>query len=916
MKKAMRRKVSKVKTSKRATREAPSPAKVFDVTQLAPAIKRSPLLLRDWLEQMIPELVGPRIDSFDPPGAPRGTILTIRGTRFAANRADNQVTIGGATVPVLAASSNELRVLATKEVDSGPVKIKIGARTAVSPYDFVVKGYPGAGEDGPPVFALGAGDGAAGDVDPIGTLRVLVVVCQTTDRVPANLANVRTVLNDRWTNVQTFYNQASFNRTNVQFDIVNTAAQLDGTFADFVDLAVAHNIINAQLGHVAAIAAQHAQDAGFNLNNYQMMCSVVFTNGDFVRAWGGSDTQTFAYDDGKPASDPSHIHIAITLNQRINLLWINENPNWGRFAHEFGHNIVSAPTATGDGTATLGEDVYGSDLVDPGAATAGAFEMMGSHDSHPLFTGYHLEKLGYYQAANIKEVQWDRNPHSEDVDLIAHGLSEDAAANRFHILKVKVSNALSYYVEVRQGPGATAQIFDDNIPLGAAPNQGGVIVTRVIADEMHNNQQTRFITLMHDNRVQLQGDVIEDPARALRITVLNDAVQARPLVCRVRIEWAQAISDDPTGAFDLNVEPWDNHCQSPDIWVDRAPIGSFDNPMDGEGRPTGNGDRPWVNHVNQFTARVHVSGAMGASNVKLTFYAVTPPGVGDNGNWAPMAVKTIANIPAAGFADSFCNWVPVVGQHTCLKVYASPQLGEISGGNNGAQENVFEFQAAGSSPADPLFIKTAVRNPLDEPCAIQLSLRGLPDGWAAQIPHAWVWLDGGAEQAIEVMIWPLADVNAYKFGQNKEGKLPGRAPVHVVGFIERNYREKLEVSHKFPGSRFYPVGGTFYRVAVRKRASIRIELKDTEQRKDSVIVVGTVTPVRGDQRILVDVLLPDGKTHRTAQTKTKATGQFQASVGLLDEHKKLQLGPYRVQALIFQADDLADAESNVIVFKR
>ena len=599
----------------------------FDLNKLSPAIKKSPLRLKDWLDLHIPGLVGPRIDAIDPPGGQRGTILTIRGARFETNRLNNHVTIGGTDAPVLAASSDELKVLVSKDVDSGPVKVQIGTHSAAGPYDFDIKGYPGGSDDGPPVFAMGAGDGAAGDVNPIGTVRVLVVVCQASDKVPGNLTTVRNTVNDRWTNVQTFYTQASFTRTNVQFDIVNTAAQLDGNFTDFVDLAGAQNVISGQKMRIAAIAAKHAQDEGFTLNNYQMLCCIVYTDGAFIRAWGGVDTQTFSYDDGKPATDPSHIHIDITLTQKINLLWINENANWGRFAHEFGHNIVSAPTQSGDGTATLGEDVYGSDLVDSGAATAQNFEMMGNHDSHPIFTGYHLEKLGYYQAANIKEVQWDRNPHSEDIDIICHGLAEDTSASRLHILKIKVSNALSYFVEVRQRPGTTAQIFDDSIPIGAAPNQGGVIVTRVIADEMHNNQQTRFITLMHDDRVQIQGDFIEDPARALRITVLNDSVQARPLVCRVRVEWAQTIVDDPAGAFDLNVEPWDSNWQSPDIWVDRDPFGSFDNPTDAQGRPGGNGDKPWVNHVNQFTARVHVSGAMGTSNVKMTFYAITPPGV-------------------------------------------------------------------------------------------------------------------------------------------------------------------------------------------------------------------------------------------------------------------------------------------------
>ena len=167
-----------------------------------------------------------------------------------------------------------------------------------------------------------------------------------------------------------------------------------------------------------------------------------------------------------------------------------------------------------------------------------------------------------------------------------------------------MSDALTYFVEVRQRPGTTAQVFDSSIPIGSAANQGGVIVTRVIAGEMHNNQQTRFITLMHDDRVQLNGDTIEDPARTLKISVVDDAVQVRPLVCKVRIEWANTIANDPNGAFDVNVEPWDGNYQSPDIWVDRHPIGTFDNALDAEGRPTANGDKPWVNHVNQFTARV------------------------------------------------------------------------------------------------------------------------------------------------------------------------------------------------------------------------------------------------------------------------------------------------------------------------
>lgn len=899
-----------------AAKKALGPAEKFDLAKLPVALRRSPAKLHDWLGEHLPWFLGPRITSIVPAGGQRGTILSIRGSQFAAARADNTVTINGTAVPVLSATGTELKALVTRDIDSGPVEVQIGTRLATSPVGFTITAYPGDDDDGPPVLAAGAGAGDAGDVNPIGTIRVMVVLCQANDRVPANLAAVRQTLTDDWNKVHEYYDQASYGRTNVQFDVAANAAALDGVFTDFVDLgASVQNVIGTQLGRVAAFAARQAQVEGFDLNNYQMLAAVVFTNGDFIRAWGGTDTQTFSYDNGKPTGDPARIHIDISLSHKINELWINETANWGRFAHEFGHNIVSAPSNSGDGTATLGEDVYGSDLVDGSAATAQDFELMGNHDSHPLFTGFHLEKLGYYKGANIRELSWDRNPHSEDVDIVAHGLAENGAGNRVHIVKVKVSDALTYYVEVRQRPGATAQVFDDSIPIGGAANQGGVIVTRVIAGEMHNNQQTRFITLMHDDTVQVQGSAIEDPARALRVTVVNDNVQARPQVCTVRIAWAQTVVNDPNGAFDLNVEPWDGDYQTPDIWVDRPPIGSFDNALDGQGRPTGSGDKPWVNHINQFTARVHVSGVMGATNVKATFYAVTPPGVGDNGNWSPIAVKTIAAIPTNGFMDTFCNWVPVVGKHTCLKVYASQQLGEISGDNNGAQENVFDFQAAGSSPADPLFVTTAIRNPTDDRRPIAVSLRGVPAGWIAQIPHAWVWLDGKAEREIDVMIWPPFDVNVYKFGQNKEGRLPGVAPIRVAGFTPRSYTEAFGPSERVVASRFYPIGGTFYRVSVRKRGTIRL-ISEPRARKTDVTVSGMVSPPRRAQRVLCAALLPDGKTQRTTETKTDATGRFNATIDLTDSQGKQQPGLHVLQAYIHNADDLSDAESNSVTLMR
>ena len=85
-------------------------------------------------------------------------------------------------------------------------------------------------------------------------------------------------------------------------------------------------------------------------------------------------------------------------------------------------------------------------------ATAEQFELMGSHDNHPMFSGLFMQQLGYYSAANIHEMQWDRNPFPQEFDVVAHGASVDGAANRYNLVRIKVSPGLDYYVEVRQRP--------------------------------------------------------------------------------------------------------------------------------------------------------------------------------------------------------------------------------------------------------------------------------------------------------------------------------------------------------------------------------------------------------------------------------------------------------------------------------
>jgi hypothetical protein len=432
---------------------------------------------------------------------------------------------------------------------------------------------------------------------------------------------------------------------------------------------------------------------------------------------------------------------------------------------------------------------------------------------------------------------------------------------------------------------------------------------------MNNNQQMRFLTLLHDPHVLKQGEIATDPARTLRISVVNDNVVSRPLVCRVRVEWAQGIADDPNGAFDLRVEPWDSNYQTPDVWVDRVPFGTFDQPKDASGRPGGNGDKPRPNETNHIWGRVHCDGTVPAQNVRVTFYAVEPPGVGDNGNWAPIQTKVIANVANGSFEDLNVNWVPVVGRHTCLQVFAEQQLGEITGGNNRAQENVFQFEAVAKSVPAPVIMPVAVRNPLKQRTVIFIAVKGVPDGFKVQFPHSWIWLDPLEERRFELAIVPTRDYGRYRDSQ------PPHAKVRLSGTIPRQYMEELSPA-VFPGSRMLAIGGVTAQVTAKRGVAINLEEDKRNSTPTEIALAGAIVPGLANQRIEVDLYDPKGR-RRLEVVRTDGQGNYQALFDLtrppsledeLDPHGREELvqGDYKAQAFVYASPDAAEAESNKV----
>lgn len=881
-------------------------------------LAKRPEEIRGYLDRALPLLRGPSVDDFKPRSGFAGSTIVITGRNFSPVRGDNLVSVGGKPALVVEAAAGRLRVISDKGAVTGPVSVKIGAKTAAGPCHFRVRPYPepGSGKDGPPIYFAGKGLGAAGDVPSIGTLNVLVVLVNPSDRVPAAPAALRTTVEQGWTTVHDFYDQASYGRLDVDVDLTANWHTLTGTFTDYVsqnpvDGTWVPNVRPDVLDRLMAEAAQAAVNEGLDLDDYQVMACVMNLNGAFIRAWGGWSSSSFSYNDG------SGTNIALTVDHDLNLLVAGEGANWGRFAHELGHNIVAVPPGLSApaGAAVLGEDVYDSDLVDPAAATADPFDMMGGHDDHPIFSGYYLDKLGYFNGANILDLQWDRNAFDQEYDVVAHGLAENAAAARYHLLRIRVADGLYYYVEVRQRPGATAQVFDGSIPLDGALNQGGVVVTKVITGTVNFNQQMRFITLLHDPRVLRQGQTATDPARALQISVTDEDVAARPLVCRVRVAWAQGIADDPNGAFDLRIDPWDSAWQTPDIWVDRAPFGAYDQGRDAANRPLGNGDKPRPDEINRFWARVHCDGTVDASNVRVTYYAVEPPGVGDNGNWAPLRTVTVPSIVKNSFADASVDWVPEVGRHTCLKVWAEQQLGEISGSNNWAQENVFDFEAPASSVPDPIVVSTAVRNPYKERTIVLLGVKGVPEGFTVHYPHAWVWLDPLEERRLELTVFPTMDYFSYRKHEIF------RADVRVDGFVPRSYRQEFKPGIN-PGSVLRAIGGLTARVTPKRRVQIRLQQDKEQQGERTIGLSGSLKPAMANEVVRVELRDPDDRL-RIVERVTDTLGRFKATFDLrrkpnLDVTAKPERndrpvgGRYTARAFTVNSPNAAQAASNLV----
>lgn len=575
--------------------------------------------------------------------------------------------------------------------------------------------------------------------------------------------------------------------------------------------------------------------------------------------------------------------------------WMAEDGKPGRMAHELSHFFASG------------------DLYD---GSAGAFDLMGFHDDLPMYSGYNQHRKGQWlDGGNVVELQWgspaDKN---ETYDLVAPLQTEgDASDGTRQVLQIRVTDGLYYFVEVRQRPDPAAAAgarpsFDQSLPGVDATTQSGVVITKAVESNNQSNNLEPMITLVApattpSPRTLAVGEAFTDPARTLRITV-ESRIRARPATYRVRVEWGHLPSADPDGQFDLRISPWNPPpWETVDIWAN-SPKNDTTSPArivyrnhepGDDSKPIGNGDPPWVGHDNTLFARISNQGVTATPEpVRVTFYIVSPPGVGDNGTWAPFDTVIVPALAAGEtrIVEASRKWKPAVGEHTCVKVMIEPMHGEVTFDNNQAQENFSEFESAGSSPYRAVEFDVEARNPYDHGVVMDMQVRDVPEGWFVAVDQGAVWLPPKGAKKVHVVVWtdrtPEWEPNVR---DRKRG--PSKAMVSVEGWTTRTW------------DRFTPLGGMTAFVQAVRHAELRLATRQKQVKRGGALTVsGSLAPAMANVPVVLHLRAPDG-TRQVETVRTDAGGHFVHAF-----QKPLEApGSHSLVGYVLPGGDVAEIES-------
>lgn len=575
-----------------------------------------------------------------------------------------------------------------------------------------------------------SGFGAA--ISHIGTNQGVLVICvKYSDVATTRMANCSDWVNVLQTDINPFFNSATFGATTFQFTTPG-GGPADG----WQDLGF--DRASYDFDRVAARAIDAVDP---NVDFAQVNRILIITNNpDF----GGQGDQGFAFwypvDEGVEATFMEggvavgkRLMTALIANEWVMDAGFGVPQDDGAtvMAHELGHNL-DVKTHYADVRWFPG---IVRDIITP-------WDVMGLSPGLNHYLGWAKGERTWVPAGSIATVG---PPMGSNIDQTITLKPLETATAGTQIIRVPIvaSPFYGYLVENRRRIMGDQQIPSEGILVTLVDENTSTILKTIVLDDPGNPGDM--------NNAPLEtGDIYADAGNNISITYVS--LTGNDAQVRIQYQLPAAMRPNPR-ITPWGAPPW----ETPDIWIDseRNAFGAY-RYTDGAGNPVGNGDDAWVNHDNRLYVRITNNGPGPAANVRVEVYANSPPGMGDRGaDWAYLGTLVFPNIGSMASAQDYVIWKPTLGEHTCVKAVILSSPGELSATDNLAQENVTAFDTFSGSGYRPVGLKVRVNNPFEkEMTRVRFSVRDVPLGWGVLVEPPEMTLEPGGHSFVSFQVFP------------------------------------------------------------------------------------------------------------------------------------------------------------------